>query len=421
MVGSRYPIAVGFYYHPRIVCVSGDDKIGRLYPAAFILICMAGLYVHVPFCLKRCIYCDFYSDTRMEYKDGYISALIREMEIRRDYLCGELVDTIYFGGGTPSLLDSCDFERLFDAMYRLFSFPRDPEISIEANPDDLSEEYVFSLTKLPFNRISIGIQSFRDEDLRLLNRRHTAADAAKAISRCKGAGFDNISVDLIYGLPGQTAGGWSDNIKKAVALDVSHISAYHLTYEEGTLIDEMKKRGNIQPVEDELCESFFFMLINRLAGAGFVHYEISNFAKISPFYPDGRISIHNSSYWKGIHYMGIGPSAHSYNGDSRSWNVSSVTEYIRAINEKSEIPRETEYPDERTKYNEFVITRLRTMWGVSLDELRKDFGEEKMCWFLKKSEPFLCSKKLKIEGGYVKITQGGFFISDMIMRELIAV
>ncbi|MDR2775885.1 MAG: radical SAM family heme chaperone HemW [Tannerella sp.] len=383
---------------------------------------MAGLYVHVPFCLKRCIYCDFYSGTRMEeYKDGYISALIREMEMRRDYLCGETVNTVYFGGGTPSQLEIYDFERLFDVMYRLFPFPRNPEITVEANPDDLSDEYVFSLTRLPFNRISIGIQSFSDEDLRLLNRRHTAVDAAKAVSRCKDAGFDNISIDLIYGLPGQTADRWSDNIERAVMLDVSHISAYHLTYEEGTLIDEMRKRGDIHPVEDELCESFFYMLIDKLADAGFIHYEISNFAKISPSYPDGRISIHNSSYWKGIHYMGIGPSAHSYNGDSRSWNVSSVSEYIREINGKGEIPCETEYPDERMKYNDFVITRLRTMWGVSPDELRKEFGEERMCWFLKKSESFLCSKKLKIEGGYVKIAQKGFFISDMIMRELIVI
>jgi oxygen-independent coproporphyrinogen-3 oxidase len=357
----------------------------------------------------------------MEYKDDYISALIREMEMRRGYLCGEPVNTVYFGGGTPSLLKGYDFERLFDAMYRLFPFQQEPEITIEANPDDLSEEYVFSLTKWPFNRISVGIQSFRDEDLRLLNRRHTAADATKAISRCKDVGIDNISVDLIYGLPGQTAGGWSENIEKAITLDVSHISAYHLTYEEGTRIDEMKKQGDIQPVEDELCESFFLMLIDKLAGAGFVHYEISNFAKISPSYLDGRISIHNSSYWKGDHYMGIGPSAHSYNGDSRSWNVSSVSEYIRSIREESAIPYETEYLDERTKYNDFVITRMRTMWGVSLDELRKEFGEERMCWFLKKSEPFLCSKKLKVEGKYVKVTQNGFFVSDMIMRELIVI
>jgi oxygen-independent coproporphyrinogen-3 oxidase len=380
---------------------------------------MAGLYVHVPFCVTRCIYCDFYSNTRMEYKDGYISALIREMEMRRNYLCGESVNTVYFGGGTPSQLDVYDFERLFDVMYCLFPFPQNPEITIEVNPDDMSEEYVFSLAKLPFNRISVGIQSFKDEDLRLLNRRHTVADAVKAVSRCKDAGFDNLSVDLIYGLPGQTAGGWSDNIEKAIALDVSHISAYNLTYEDGTLIDEKKKRGDIQFVEDELCESFFYILIDKLADAGFVHYEISNFAKSSPSYPGGRISIHNSSYWNGTHYMGIGPSAHSYNGDSRSWNVSSMLEYIRTVNEKSEIPLETEYLDEQTKYNDYVITRLRTMWGIALDELRKEFGEERMHRFLKKSEPFFRSKKLKLEDGYVKVSRDGFFVSDMIMRDLI--
>jgi oxygen-independent coproporphyrinogen-3 oxidase len=357
----------------------------------------------------------------MEYKDGYVSALIREMEMRRNYLCGEQIKTVYFGGGTPSQLNACDFERLFDAIYRLFPFAQDPEITIEVNPDDLSEEYIFSLTKLPFNRISAGIQSFKDEDLRMLNRRHTAAEALNAIYRCKDAGFDNISIDLIYGLPGQTAGGWSYNIEKAVALDVSHISAYNLTYEEGTLIDEKRKRGDIQPVEDELCESFFYMLTDKLADAGFVHYEISNFAKRTPSHPDGRISVHNSSYWNGTHYMGIGPSAHSYNGKFRSWNVSSVTEYIAALNERAEIPHEMEYPDERTRYNDFVITRLRTIWGVSLNELRWEFGEERERYFLKKSEPFLCSKKLKVEGGYVKVTHKGFFISDLIMRELIVI
>ncbi|MDR1380834.1 MAG: radical SAM family heme chaperone HemW [Tannerella sp.] len=380
---------------------------------------MAGLYVHVPFCAKRCIYCDFYSGTNMAYKDGYLSALIHEMEMRRDYLRGEQINTVYFGGGTPSRLNVCDFERVFDAVYRLFSLARKPEITIEVNPDDLSDEYVLSLTKMPFNRISVGVQSFSDEDLRLLNRRHTAAEAVNAIHRCKDAGYDNISIDLMYGLPGQTVDGWADNIGKAVALDIPHISAYNLTYEEGTLIDGKRKRGEIQPAEDELCESFFYLLTDRLADADFIHYEISNFAKRSPSYPDGRISVHNSSYWNGTHYMGIGPSAHSCDGDTRSWNVSSVTEYVDAINEKAEIPHEMEYLDERTKYNDFVITRLRTIRGISLDELRTAFGEERERHFLKKSEPFISSKKLKVEGENVKVTRDGFFISDSIMRELI--
>jgi oxygen-independent coproporphyrinogen-3 oxidase len=357
----------------------------------------------------------------MEYKEDYLSAVIREMKMRRDYLSGEPVKTVYFGGGTPSQLSRYDFERLFDTINQSFSFSPEPEITIEVNPDDLSEEYVLSLTKFPFNRISIGIQSFKEEDLRFLNRRHTAADAMKAVYRCKEAGFDNISIDLIYGLPGQTAGEWSDNIEKAIALDVSHISAYSLTFEEGTLIYDKVKRGDIQPVEDELCESFFYLLKKKLAEAGFVHYEISNFAKSSPSYPGGRISIHNSSYWTGVRYLGVGPSAHSYNGESRSWNVSSLSTYIRSINEKSEIPHETEYLDERTRYNDYVITRLRTVWGISLDELKKEFGEERKGYFLKKSESFLRLKKLKIEGGYVKVAAAGLFVSDTIMRELIAI
>jgi oxygen-independent coproporphyrinogen-3 oxidase len=357
----------------------------------------------------------------MEYKEDYLTAVTREMEMRHDYLSGEPLKTVYFGGGTPSQLNVYDFERLFDTIYRLFSFSPDPEITIEANPDDLSEEYILSLTKLPINRISIGIQSFKDEDLCLLNRRHTAADATAAVYRCKDAGFDNISIDLIYGLPGQTVGEWSDNIGKAIALDVSHISAYNLTYEEGTLICDKAKQGDIRPVDDELCESLFFMLKKKLADAGFVHYEISNFAKSNSSYPAGRISVHNYSYWTGAHYLGVGPSAHSYNGESRSWNVSSVSTYIHAINKKLEIPHETEYSDKRTKYNDYVITRLRTMWGLSLSELRTEFGEERERYLLKKSEPFLRSKKLKIEGVYVKISADGLFVSDTIMRELIAI
>lgn len=382
---------------------------------------MAGLYIHVPFCVKRCIYCDFYSVTDMEYKENYLSALLREMEIRRDYLKGEAVKSVYFGGGTPSRLDVSDFERLFDCLYKLFPLSSHSEITIEANPDDLSDNYVASLRALPFNRISVGIQSFRDEELKFLNRRHTAAEAVNSVYRCKEAGFDNISIDLMYGLPRQLAGDWSYNIEKAIELDVAHISAYHLTYEEGTPVYRMEKEGAIESVDDETGELFFRILKDRLEQAGFIHYEISNFAGYAPFCPDGRISLHNASYWNGTHYMGLGPSAHSYDGDTRSWNVSSVSQYIQALNEKSELPAETEYLDARMKYNDFVITRLRTRWGISLEELERMFGEEKKRWFLERSKPFFHIKKLKDEGGFVKIEPDGLFVSDTIIRELIAI
>jgi oxygen-independent coproporphyrinogen-3 oxidase len=357
----------------------------------------------------------------MGYKEKYLVALMREMEIRRDDLKGEEIKTVYFGGGTPSLLDRADFERLFDRLYTLFSFSNLPEITLEANPDDLSDRYVDSLRTLPFNRISIGIQSFRDEELHFLHRRHTAAEAVRSVYRCKEAGFDNLSIDLMYGLPRQLAGDWSYNLEKALELDVAHISAYHLTCEEGTPIYRMEKKGEIEPVDDETSELFFRMLKERLEKAGFIHYEISNFAARTSLWPDGRISVHNASYWNGTYYMGIGPSAHSYDGDTRSWNVSSVSQYIQALNERSELPVETEYLDARTKYNDFVITRLRTRWGISLEELEKRFGTERKRWFLAKSESLICTKRLKKEGDYVKVLPAGLFVSDTIMRKLIAI
>ena len=381
---------------------------------------MAGLYIHVPFCARRCIYCDFYSNTNMEYKEAYISALLREMEMRHDYLNGEVIKTIYFGGGTPSQLSPGDIEKIFNGIYRFFSISDNPEITIETNPDDLSDSYLTSLKALPVNRLSIGIQSFIDSELLLLNRRHTAGEAIDAVARCKEGGIENISIDIMYALPGQTAESWMYNIDKAIELDVSHISAYNLTYEEGTAIYKMLNRKEIESVDDDVCEQFFRILTAKLAKAGFVHYETSNFAKYSTSYPDGRISLHNSSYWNGTQYLGIGPSAHSYNGESRSWNVSSIFGYINALNNSSMEFFETENLDVIARYNDFIITRLRTMWGVSLSELRRVFGEERERYFLDKSEPFLFLNKLKKQGDSVKVSHDGIFISDAIMRELIA-
>ena len=356
----------------------------------------------------------------MEYKDDYVAALLREMEMRSHFFKGESVKTIYFGGGTPSQLQLCDLEKIIECIFRIYPVADNPEVTLEANPDDLTHTYLLSLKNIPVNRISIGIQSFNDDDLRLLNRRHTAMEAKTAVSRCKDAGLDNLSIDLIYGLPGQTIDAWSANVEKAIALDVQHISAYGLTYEEGTAIFKMLERDEVEPVEDELYEHFFHILTEKLTGAGFAHYEISNFAKRSDLYPDGRISLHNSSYWNGTHYLGLGPSAHSYDGDARYVNVSSLTGYIKSANEGSEKFFEKEALDDRKKYNEFIITRLRTTWGVSLNELRKGIGEEWERYFLERSEPFLCSKKLNKHDDYVKVSCDSIFVSDAIMRELIA-
>ena len=381
---------------------------------------MAGLYIHIPFCAKRCIYCDFYSSTNQAYQEAYIAAVVKEMEMRSDEWREAVFDTVYFGGGTPSQLRQDALRRIFDAVYQHFTIAEHPEITFEANPDDLSDLYIASIKTLPVNRISIGIQSFDDGHLRLLNRRHTALQAVEAVKRCQDAGLTHISIDLMYGLPGQTADGWAQTIEKAIALDVSHISAYCLSYEEGTTLSTMLKNNEITPAEDEDCELFFRMAVAQLTAADFVHYEISNFAKRSPKYPEGRISIHNSSYWNGTHYLGLGPSAHSYNGATRSWNVSSVADYINGVEDNPEKFRTIACLTAREKYNDFIITRLRTKWGVSLDELTKEFGEAQKTLFLEQSNPYIRIKKLKYEGGNVKLSLEGMFVSDGIIRDLLA-
>jgi oxygen-independent coproporphyrinogen-3 oxidase len=380
---------------------------------------MAGIYVHIPFCRKRCIYCDFYSNTDLSLKEKYVSALLQEIKLRNEYIENEPINTIYFGGGTPSLLPCHEYGRIFNELQSHFQIANNPEITLEANPDDLSEAYISELKTLPFNRLSIGIQSFDDEELIFLNRRHTATEAINAIKRCKYAGYNNISIDLIYGTPHQTLAKWEKNIETALELDIQHLSAYSLSYEEGTQIYDLKEKGKIQPLEDEVSEAFFKMLITKLTRAGYIHYEISNFAKQTPGHPDGILSKHNSSYWNGAHYLGLGASAHSYNGISRSWNISSITGYIQSITKKHELPSETELLDERMKYNEFIITRLRTRWGIALNELETQFGTAKKQQFLQQCEKHIHHNHLTIKENNIKLTASGIFISDLILRDLI--
>lgn len=373
---------------------------------------MAGLYIHIPFCAKRCLYCDFFSNTEMKYKEPYVTALIRELEIRKDYIGNEPLETIYFGGGTPSQLQATDFERIFDAIQRLFDTSGCKEVTLEANPDDMTPEYVASLRTFPFNRISMGIQSFKAEDLRFLNRRHDREQALRAVELCKENGLANISIDLIYGLPGQTLKEWESNLDRAIQLDIPHISAYHLIYEEGTALYKLKEAGKISPVEEEISVSLFTSLIDRLTANGYLHYEISNFAR------PGMISRHNSSYWTGKKYLGAGPSAHSYNGESRQWNVSSLPAYIRAIgNGSPEI--EVEELDINTRYNDFIITGLRTMWGVNLTEIQGQFGNDKLIYCQKQAAPYLKQGLLIEKGETLILSRNGIFISDSIMSDLL--
>ncbi|MDH6358455.1 radical SAM family heme chaperone HemW [Parabacteroides sp. PF5-9] len=375
---------------------------------------MAGIYIHVPFCTKRCLYCDFFSNTDMQYKTMYMEALLREMELRKHYLEGEAIETIYLGGGTPSQLAVSDFERIFEQINLLFDLSRCREITLEANPDDLSIDYLASLAVLPFNRISIGVQSFDPEDLKFLNRRHTAEQAVAAVDRCRQAGFTNLSLDLIYGLPGSTLTKWEENLDQFLALDIPHLSAYHLIYEEGTPLYRLLESGEINPLDEEDSVAFFSSLMEKLSAAGYAHYEISNFAR------PGYISQHNSSYWMGKKYVGLGPSAHSYNGISRQWNISSMPSYIAGV-QKGILAVETENLDLYTRYNDYVITRLRTMWGISYDEILQLFGEELMTYCQKQMTPFLQQGTVIEKENGVRLTKKGIFISDHIMSDLLFV
>lgn len=373
---------------------------------------MSGLYIHIPFCAKRCLYCDFFSNTEMKYKESYINAVIRELELRKAYTGGEPIETIYFGGGTPSQLQAKDFDRIFNAIYRLFDVSHCGEITLEANPDDMTPECVSSLRTLPFNRISMGVQSFKEEDLRFLNRRHNRQQALQAVALCKENGLSNISIDLIYGLPGQTQKEWEANIDQAIQLDIPHISAYHLIYEEGTALYKLKEAGKISPVDEEVSVALFTSLIDRLTASGYLHYEISNFAR------PGMISRHNSSYWTGKKYIGIGPSAHSYNGENRQWNVSSLPEYLRGV-ENGSPETEVETLDINTRYNDYIITGLRTMWGIQLDEIQQQFGKDKLIYCQKQAAPYINRGLLIQKEGVITLSSEGIFISDGIMSDLL--
>ena len=375
---------------------------------------MAGIYVHVPFCKKRCIYCDFYTQTELTYKKQYIDALCKEAVLRKDYIKGETIDTIYFGGGTPSLFNKSDFEFIFDTLASYFDISAEPEITIEANPDDLNEDYIKDLSALPLNRISIGIQSFNDNDLEFLNRRHSAIQAIEAVRECQKAGFENISIDMMYGLPGQTTDMWIDNVYQAVRLGIQHISAYHLIYEENTRLFSLWERREVAPVDDNLSVDMFSAMISMLSEAGYIHYEISNFAK------EGYFSKHNSSYWLGNKYLGLGAAAHSYDRESRTWNISSIKEYIKGIDAGAPA-EEIEFLDNHIRYNEFIMTGLRTMWGVDLHKLNDMFGEDMLTYCLKNVKKYIEGGLASIDNDILKLTKKGVFLSDGIMSDLMYV
>jgi oxygen-independent coproporphyrinogen-3 oxidase len=374
---------------------------------------MAGIYIHIPFCKKRCIYCDFYSTTLDNtWKKEYITALCQEIQQRKEELKNETITTLYFGGGTPSQLNIDDFKIIFDTLKNNFSLSNCEEITLEANPDDINATYLKQIKTLPFNRISLGVQSFHNEMLQQLNRRHNATQAIEAVKACQKYGFTNISIDLMYGLPGQTLKDWEKDIQQAITLNPTHISAYHLIYEENTTLWKLREEKKVTETNEELSLSFFATLIKKLKTAGFEHYEISNFAQ--PNYA----SKHNSSYWEGIPYLGLGPSAHSFDGEYRKWNISNIKTYIDKI-KKGESILEIEESTLYTRYNDFIITALRTAKGLNLKHLKHTFGKQLYQHCIKCAQPYLKQGTMQQENQRLFITPDGIFISDGIMSDLL--
>jgi oxygen-independent coproporphyrinogen-3 oxidase len=331
--------------------------------------------------------------------------------MRRDYVEGEEIETIYLGGGTPSQLTEEELKAIFSSIYHIYKVKTNAEITLEANPDDLTPEYVAMLRQLPVNRISMGIQTFQEETLKLLHRRHTATQAIEAFRRCREAGFRNISIDLMYGLPGETLETWKEDLRQAINLRPEHISAYHLIYEEDTALWRLREQHQVEEADEDLSVSLFETLIGRLTEAGYQHYEISNFCL------SGMHSRHNSSYWTGKKYLGCGPSAHSFNGVSRQWNVASLEGYIKGV-EGGRLDYEVEELDLYTRYNDFVLTSIRTAWGMPLSKLRSEFGEDLYSYCMRMAKPHVDQGVLENREGVIRLTRKGIFVSDGIMSDL---
>lgn len=371
---------------------------------------MAGIYIHIPFCKQACHYCDFHFSTSLKKKDELINALAKELELRKDEFRNTTVETIYFGGGTPSLLTNKELEFLIDSVYKNYKVSENPEITLEANPDDLSKDRIIELSKSAINRLSIGIQSFFETDLKLMNRAHNAKEAKACLEEAT-KHFNNISLDLIYGIPYASNEQWLANIEMALSFNIPHISSYALTVEPKTALASFIKKGIINNVEDEQAHEQFHILKDKLETVGFVHYELSNFGK------EGFFSENNSAYWQGKSYLGIGPSAHSFNGKQRGWNVKNNSKYIKSISQ-NELPIEIETLTQTDQYNEYVMTGLRTIWGVSFSKVEKDFGTIFKDYLIGQSEVFINQQLLYIDDEHLRVTKKGQFLCDGIASEL---
>jgi oxygen-independent coproporphyrinogen-3 oxidase len=371
---------------------------------------MSGIYIHIPFCKKACTYCDFHFSTSLKYVDEMVDAICLEIVKKKDRITDQ-VGTIYFGGGTPSILPAKHFEKIFNTITKNFSVSSDAEITIEANPDDLTGAKISELRQLPVNRFSIGIQSFFEEDLIWMNRAHNAIEAETCIKRSQDAGFENLSLDLIYGYPLLTDSKWLQNINKAIEFETPHISAYSLTVEPKTALANAIKRGKDIPLNDEQSASQFLTLIDKLKEGGFEHYEISNFAK------PGKYAVHNTNYWRGVTYLGIGPSAHGFNGNVRYLNVANNAAYLSSM-ELGKIPETIEELDLYDRFNEYVMTSLRTMWGTSLHKIEHEYGKFFLADTLKTMKSFIERQWLIHEDNHLKLTTDGKLFADYIASEL---
>lgn len=375
---------------------------------------MAGIYIHIPFCKQRCSYCAFYSSTLYNIKEVYADAVCKELLMRKEYIKGEDIKTIYFGGGTPSTLPIRLLQKICDTIYKNYTVCSNAEVTIECNPDDLTEEFLAVLRQLPFNRISMGVQSFSDRQLKRLGRRHDSEKARRAVGNARAAGYKNISIDLMFALPGSTIEEWEESINEAISLTPEHISAYNLMYEEDTPLHRALQRGDFEELSEEENIEQFRMLIKRMKEAGYCHYEISNFAK------PGYESRHNSSYWNDTAYIGCGAAAHSYNGDSREWNISDIKEYIKGI-ESNNRNYEIEHLTEEERYNDAILTRLRTADGIPLTWMKNKFNQRLNSYMLNAAKKHIEYGNIKKADETLSLTEKGIFISDAVIRDFIYV
>ena len=375
---------------------------------------MAGIYLHIPFCKQACNYCDFHFSTTMKMKVDFVKAIIQEIELRKDVFANKFISSIYFGGGTPSLLSKEELDMIFEKLYKSFTINADAEITLEANPDDLNFDKILQLKDTPINRLSIGVQSFRDEDLKYMNRAHTAIEALNSIKMAQDSGFQNITIDLIYGTPGMSNEDWKYNLRKSFSLNLPHISSYALTVEEKTPLYYQILKNNIDPVDEQQIADQFKILIDEMLRYGYEQYEISNFCK------DNSYSKHNTSYWKKDHYLGLGPSAHSYFGYSLLWNLSNNVKYIKALS-ALQLPLVKENLNTQDMYNEYIMTSLRTKWGCSLIEIEKDYSRSYLNYFKVQIKGHKMNGHIIENKGVYTLSEKGKLIADRITSDLFVI